>query len=617
VVDNLKWRARVHRRVIEDVAFKGVIRDACAQDPIFFMNGFGWTYNPRGKTPIGRKPFRKVPFILYEDFQDETFLELIDHIDKRDLLIEKSRDMGASWLCISAIAWYWLFHPLNSFLLVSRVEEYVDKPGNPKAMFWKFDYLVDNLPRWLQPAGYSKNIHRRNMHAENPENGSVIDGESTNKRVARGDRRTAIVLDEFAAVEQGESVLSATRDATDCRIFNSTPEGTNNAFYKMKLTRIDKIRLHWTAHPLKAAGLYTREGGEFVVLDKEYWTNYDDPTGLMIEYDRMITDREVPLPDGKRRSPWYADQCDRAGSAREIAEQLDIDYEGSGHQFFSPDKIQEVIDAFARPPFVVGDLEYDEVTAEPIRFREDPEGRLKLWCMVSASGKPMVSNRLSVGGDVSAGTGASNSCLAGIDMVLHEKVFEFASPFARPEKFAYIAVALCRWFKGVKGHEPFLIWESGGPGRQFGSRVTELQYGNIYLRRNDATITRKVSDIPGYAATTEGKVSLLGDYRAAVEGKRYINRSRVALEETLEYVFSPSGAVIHARSANKEDPSGAKSNHGDRVTADALAWKGVHETAVKPERAPEPEIPVGSLAWRNQMREAAKKPSGRELGEGW
>ncbi len=456
------------------------------------------------------------------------------------------------------------------------------------------------------------------MHAENPENGSVIDGESTNKRVARGDRRTAIVLDEFAAVEQGESVLSATRDATPCRIFNSTPEGTNNAFYLMKCRNIDKIRMSWTAHPIKSAGMYTREDGAYRAIDEEYWADFTDPVAEMVKLDQLITGREVPLPDGKIRSPWYAGECDRAGSAREIASQLDIDYEGSGHQFFSPDRITEAINSHARMPDLVGDLEYDEALAEPIRFRENPSGNLKLWCLLGSKGKPIGVRKLSMGADVSAGTGASNSCLSGIEILLQEKVFEYANPFARPEAFANFSVALARWFgQGEEATNPFLIWEANGPGRQYGSRIQETGYSNIYYRRNDTSITKKVSEIPGWAATAESKMTLLGNYRDAVEGQKYVNRSRVALEETLEYIFGPTGSVMHARSARKGDPSGAKSNHGDRVTADALAWLGVNERSAAPKRGKKPSVPVGSLAWRRKQQELAKRPSNRELGEGW
>ena len=80
---------------------------------------------------------------------------------------------------------------MKSFLLVSRVQDYVDKPGNPKALFWKIDFLLNNFPPWLKPRGYREANHRRLLHIENPENGSVIDGESTTGNVSRGDRRTA------------------------------------------------------------------------------------------------------------------------------------------------------------------------------------------------------------------------------------------------------------------------------------------------------------------------------------------------------------------------------------------------------------------------------------------
>ncbi len=60
----------------------------------------------------------------------------------------------------------------------------------------------------------------------NADNGSVIDGESTTGDAGRGDRRTAMFIDEYAAfdVTDGYRVLLASRDTTNCRGFNSTPE---------------------------------------------------------------------------------------------------------------------------------------------------------------------------------------------------------------------------------------------------------------------------------------------------------------------------------------------------------------------------------------------------------
>jgi len=598
--DNFRWRAAVHKRVIEDLDFADVVIGACRQDPLFFINGFGWTYAPKAD-----RPFSKVPFILYP-FQEGAVLELIRAFAVKDKLIVKSRDMGASWVCVCAVLWAWYARRGTSFLLGSRVQEYVDQSGNPKSMFWKFDYFLDNLPHWLKPVGYDKNVHRRAMHAENPEMGSVIDGESTNKNFARGDRRTAIINDEFAAVENGPAILAATRDATNCRIWNSTPQGTGNSFYDLYESSCEKIRMHWSQHPEKSIGLYTTdEHGKLKVLDRA-------------GFDKAVKRSEgdeagfTPILDGKLRSPWYDNECKR-GSAQEIAQELDMDFLGSGYQFFNADLVRQAIRDHARPPILVGDLEYDTKTGEPIKFREDPSGNLRLWFLLDRDGNPPKEHKYSFGIDVAAGTGASNSTIQVWDCTLHEKVAEYTNPFIRPESLAKQAFAIGRWVGNA-----FAVWESGGPGRQFGSRLVELGYTDIYYRKREEAISKKVSDIPGIAQTRESKLVIMSGYRAAIEKSIAVNRSKEALEETLEYIFSPDGSVTHSRAASKNDPSGAKANHGDRAMGDALAWKGIMErTRSKPPPPTKPRIPVGCLAWRMEMRKKKKQKANRELSNSW
>lgn len=591
LAENMRWRANVYRQVMEDQSYADVIWDACRQDPIFYVNGFVWTYDPR------REPFPKVPMILYP-FQEYGLREIILAINDHDLLVEKSRDMGASWLCILGFEWAWHFHEMLSFLMGSRVEEYVDKSDNPKSLFWKVDFIHKNLPGWLMPRGFDRSC-RSKMHIYNPQTESVIDGESTTANFARGDRRSGILLDEFAAVDEfGHRVLNATRDATKCRLFNSTPNGVGNAYYDIRQTGIQKLRFHWSEHPLKNHGLYkTADDGGLEVFDYSgYPANYH------------------PILDGKLRSPWYDNECKRTVSEREIATELDIDYLGSGYQYFSATAIQEAIRRFARPPSLVGDLEYDSITAEPVAFRECQDGRLHLWCLLNKDGNPPREHRVVIGVDVSAGTGSSNSCACGYDAVTNEKLFEYANPYIRPEEFARQVVALARWFDGA-----LIIWESNGPGRQFGSRVLELKYGNIYYRRREESISKKVSDVPGWASTKETKLVLMGEYRAAVEKFACVNRSKIALQETLEYLFDNKGGVSHSIEDNKVDPTGAKGNHGDRVIADALAWRGITDRKSRPEQHEQRKIPVGSLAWRRQMREQDERKPNRELlhADGW
>ncbi len=591
VKENLRWRARAHHRVMEDPGYACTIREACKRDPLFFINGFGYTYAPKDD-----RPFPKLPFILYP-FQEDAILEIIRSFAVKDKLIIKTRDMGASWVCVTAVLWAWYAKNDLSFLLGSRVQEYVDQSGNPKSMFWKFDYFVDNLPSWLKPDGYDKNHHRRSMHVENPENGSVIDGESTNKNFARGDRRTAIILDEFAAVENGDAILASTAAATNCRIFNSTPQGINNSFYDKHESQCEKIVMHWTIHPEKSVGLYTTdENGGLKILDH---SGYPD------DYH--------PILDGKTRSPFYDNECARE-SAQIIAQELDMDFLGSGHQFFNADIVRAYIREFARQPISVGYLEYDALTGEPIRFREDQDGNLKLWFFLDKDGNPPLNVRYTLGTDVSAGTGASNSALSGWNNSLLEQVLEYANPYIRPEDFARQAAAI-GWWLG----KAFIIWESGGPGRQFGSRLLELRYPRYYLRRRDEAISKKVTEIPGVAVTSEAKLSILSNYRSAIDSKSGINRSKESLEEALEYVYGSGNRVYHARSKSKTDPTGADLNHGDRCMAAALAWKGINERTIA---IKEPEKPIampGSLAWRIAQRKLDKigDAHGRELPSSW
>jgi len=571
VVSNLKLRAKIHHIVMENPEYAEVFREACAKDPIFFCNLFCWTYDPR------KEPFAKIPFILY-DFQEEALLEILRAINDYDLLIEKSRTMGVSWLNLVAFVWILCFTKNRNGLLGSRTEELVEKSGDAKALMWRVDYLVDNLPQWLR-LGYDKGRHRLKKHIELPESGCSIDAESTTDNFGTGDRRFYIFLDEFSKVPNGDSMLASTQPVTNSRIINGTPFGIKNAFYDLTHhTRIKKLRLHWTLHPVYAEGLYHKEAGEYVIDDEAYWARIDNPQEKMEEYDAIILERGVPLPESKKRSPWYAKECARAKSATHVAQELDINYLGSGGQYFDPEKVQATIQKYARSPELVGDLEYDHQTGDPIRFRENSKGCLKLWITLNKDSKPSLNYLSALGTDISAGTGASNSAASGWDSKTGKKLCEYANPRIRPEEFAKQIKALATWLGGSQ-----VIWEARGPGLEFGAKLMELNYANVYLRRNDASIKGKISDTPGWAPGKDSKSVLLGNYRDVIETSECCNYSEEALSETLEYVYGQDGSPVHARSINKDDPSGAKANHGDRVIADALAWKLMTYTRGNPE----------------------------------
>ena len=174
------------------------------------------------------------------------------------------------------------------------------------------------------------------------------------------------------------------------------------------------------------------------------------------------------------------------------------------------------------------------------------------------------------GFDISAGTGASNSTASFVNRATGEKIAEYANPHIKPESFASVAIALCKYF-----NKAYMIWDGGGTGRVFGDTVVALAYRNIYYRRNEKTITKKVSDIPGCFLNPAEKKAVIGAYRRALKDRTFIQRSHEANQECLSYIYTMNNSIEHSGSKNSIDPSGAGDNHGDRVIADALAAKAL------------------------------------------
>jgi hypothetical protein len=231
---NLHFRKKVLELGKTDPSKAKELRRMCSEDLLFYVNVFCWTFNPRDQpqNPV-------IPFITYEEFQDEAMLNIADCVQVgEDFSIPKSRAMGASWMGLTVFEWFWHFKNNLTFLMISRTAKLVDEVGNSDTLFWKIDFLHKYQPRWLLPKGrelLDKDPSRKAFHLYNMDTGSTIDGESTTGDASRGGRRTAMFIDEHAAfnLNDGFRVLRATRDTTNCRGFNSTPQGAANAFYEV------------------------------------------------------------------------------------------------------------------------------------------------------------------------------------------------------------------------------------------------------------------------------------------------------------------------------------------------------------------------------------------------
>ena len=218
--------------------------DNPAEGCIFFIENFGWTFDPRPQANPNH-----LPFLLFE-YQKDLIKWMIDSIDNgHDSLIEKSRDMGVTWISVWVFLWYWLFKDGVSLLIGSYKEKLVDDRTDD-SIFGRIDYAIESLPKWILPRGFSSVKHRTQMKLVNPANQNLIAGDTMNPNFGRGTRKTAIFFDELGSWDYAQDAWEGAAQATACRIANSTPKGFNY-YAKLRESGIDVITLHWRRHPLK------------------------------------------------------------------------------------------------------------------------------------------------------------------------------------------------------------------------------------------------------------------------------------------------------------------------------------------------------------------------------
>jgi len=149
-----------------------------------------WTHEPRPHVLSAYGPefvgIPQLPFLLF-DVQKDAVKRICEAIDKGDdILIEKSRDMGISWIVISVFLYYW-WKPQagNDFLLGSRKYDYVDKRGALDTLFQKFRYSLYKLHDTMKPLGFEENKHDNVGFIQNPESGSYARGEANNENFGK------------------------------------------------------------------------------------------------------------------------------------------------------------------------------------------------------------------------------------------------------------------------------------------------------------------------------------------------------------------------------------------------------------------------------------------------
>lgn len=244
------------------------------------------TYNPR------KTGSKWMPFVLFD--RQNLFAQFVMSLlaDKENGLVEKCRDVGATWEACAISVTLWLFTRDIAIGWGSRKQELVDKLGDPDSIFEKMRLLIKRLPDVFMPDGFKTREHATFMKLINPENGSTITGESGDN-IGRGGRKTIYWKDESAHYERPEKIEAALGDNTDVQIDISSVNGLGNVFHRRREAGVDwqpgapipagMVRVFvfdWRDHPEKTQEWYDqrkakadREGMQHVFaqeVDRNY-----------------------------------------------------------------------------------------------------------------------------------------------------------------------------------------------------------------------------------------------------------------------------------------------------------------------------------------------------------
>lgn len=249
--------------------------------PADFINDWGVTVDPRN-AELDR--LVKIPFVLFPKQREFCDWVLDQWRNRKPGIAEKSRDFGLSWLAISLASTLCLFREDISIGFGSRKEEYVDKVGHPKSLFWKGRQFLENLPPDFT-GGWNARQNSAHLRLSFPTTGSTITGEAGDN-IGRGDRQAIYFVDEAAYIERPQLIEASLSATTNCRIDISSANGLANPFAEKRHSgKISVFTCHWRDDPRKDEAWYAKQCEELdpVTVAQEIDINYSaSTTGVLI-----------------------------------------------------------------------------------------------------------------------------------------------------------------------------------------------------------------------------------------------------------------------------------------------------------------------------------------------
>lgn len=257
--DEYLKKLRVRANNLEDLGSElqrlKLLTDVYSVNPQSFIETFGWI-------PI--KEIGQVkPFFLWE-YQKNILWKIYEsEVDDREheILIDKPREMGLTWLFVWYLVWRWIFKPNWSAFVLSRTEAEVDDgTANPDgSLFGKIRWAIRMLPDFVVPPGYIPKETSKGTGTDmklkiiNPNMDSIIVGSPSSSGSGRSRRYNFVFVDECFAIENFLDIWKSLQSVSKMKVFVSTTKADIRfqRFKEVCEKNGDYISLTWRDNPFR------------------------------------------------------------------------------------------------------------------------------------------------------------------------------------------------------------------------------------------------------------------------------------------------------------------------------------------------------------------------------
>ena len=451
----------------------------CGRDPVYFTNNYAKISEPMRGL---------IPFELY-DFQKDALSHFTEH---RFSVILKARQLGISTTVAAYVCWLMLFQREKNVLVVAT------KLSTATNLVKKIKSIHKHLPPWLKIA----DININNRTSFELTNGSQVKASSTSGDAGRSEALSLLVVDEAAFVEGMDELwadLYPTLSTGGRCIALSTPNGVGNWFHKTYTEAIESkndfftIKLPWSVHP-------------------------------------------------ERDERWFKKET-RNMAAREIAQELECNFNASGDTVVSGDDIKRLLDFCSEPGHRTG-FDRNYWIWKPVE-----EGTEYLLCA-----------------DVARGDGSDFSVAQVIRLDTMEQVAEYQGKVTS-DMFAPLLMSMASEYNNA-----LLVIENN---HDYGvlNKIEELGYDNIYYSLKstheyvDQATAEAVGGVAGFTMSMKTRPLVLSKFEEFIRNKLLILNSLRAVNEIKTFIW------------HNGRPQGMRGYNDDLVIALAIAcW--IRDTAL-------------------------------------